>query len=96
MNVHSADTQNVSGGMNVHSAMAALFVGAGERAPGRETEGGMNVHSGPPGRVSLPLAGKVQPALREVSPAQAKKSGEALREIFPDLFKDRAGSGDNR
>jgi hypothetical protein len=96
MDVHSASGRSSPGGMNVHSDMAAIFVGVGEVAPAAEIADGMNVHSAPAGRVSQPLAGKVQPALREVSPAQAKKSGEALREIFPDLFKNRAGSGDNR
>ena len=36
---------------------------------------------------ALPLLGKVQPARGEVTAAAPKKSGEALREILPELFK---------
>jgi len=38
----------------------------------------------------LPLLGRVQPAHQEVSASAAKRTGEALREIFPDLL---AGGG---
>ncbi len=37
-------------------------------------------------RVGLPVLGKVKPARREVSAAAPKKSGEALAELFPELF----------
>lgn len=57
-----------------------LFVGAGELAPMAPVE---------PKRKSLPIAGKVTPAVAEVGASTPKKSGEALREIFPALFEDK-------
>jgi hypothetical protein len=32
------------------------------------------------------MAGKAQPARAEVAPSAPRRSGEALREILPDLF----------
>jgi hypothetical protein len=57
-----------------------LFVGAGELAPVAQPEK----------KRHLPIAGKVTPAVAEVSAASPKKSGEALREIFPALFEPRS------
>jgi hypothetical protein len=62
---------------------ARLFVGTGERAAA-------SAAAPPPAddaRRRLPLAGKVQPALREVSAAAPRRSGAELRELFPDLFR---------
>jgi hypothetical protein len=39
-----------------------------------------------PRTVSLPILGKVQPALREVARGAPRRSGDALREILPGLF----------
>jgi hypothetical protein len=60
------------------------FAGVGEMS--------LSVEESPPSspgaaRRQLPLYGKVTPASREASPATPKKSGEALREIFPALWK---------
>jgi hypothetical protein len=65
--------------------LAAMFVGVGEVAA-RETR---HLGAEPPARarVLLPVLGKVKPARAEVPAGTAKKSGEALREIFPDLFE---------
>jgi hypothetical protein len=54
-----------------------LFVGAGELAAAAPVEK----------RLHLPVAGKVTPAAAEVSASAPKKTGEALREIFPALFE---------
>ncbi len=56
-----------------------LFVGAGELAPAAPVER----------KRHLPLAAKVTPAVAEVAASTPKKSGEALREIFPALFEDK-------
>jgi hypothetical protein len=40
-----------------------------------------------PPRLRLPIAGKVERAVNEVSAAAPRKSGAELRAIFPDLFK---------
>ncbi|MCU1277084.1 MAG: hypothetical protein JWM53_630, partial [bacterium] len=62
---------------------ATLFVGPGElAAPSPGT-----VPAAPSrARASLPLLGRVQPAHQEVSASAAKRTGTALREIFPDLL----------
>jgi hypothetical protein len=60
-------------------ALAALFVGTGELAPPAPAAARP--------KHALPLLGKVQPARGEVTAATPKKSGEALREILPELFK---------
>lgn len=63
--------------------LAELFVGPGELAATP-----LETPASSPGaaRRQLPLYGKVVPAAREASPAGPKKSGEALRELFPRLF----------
>lgn len=68
--------------------LRALFVGVGELA--REVEGKRPVEPPPErARASLPILGKVRPARAEASPAVERKTGESLREIFPDLFEGR-------
>ena len=66
--------------------LRAMFVGAGvlvrDDAASRRFE--------PPpskARSLLPILGKVRPARAEVPAGTERKSGEALREIFPDLFE---------
>ena len=60
---------------------ARMFVGSGEVGPNAAT------NAAPPRpRVALPMAGKVRPALAEVSRSAEKKSGAALRELFKDLY----------
>jgi hypothetical protein len=63
-----------------HGALRAMFVGVGEATPplGRAADRA---------RVSLPLMGRPLPAHREVAAGAPKKSGDALREILPDLFE---------
>jgi hypothetical protein len=58
--------------------IARMFVGIGELAP----QVTVATHQ------SLPVLGRPQPGKQEVSASAAKKSGEALREIFPTLFED--------
>jgi|SRR5580692_5857623 hypothetical protein len=60
--------------------LAALFVGTGPvavRAPERDLAK----------KVTLPLLGKVKPAVAEVSAGAPRKTGQSLREILPDLFE---------
>jgi hypothetical protein len=65
-------------------ALARLFVGPG---PLHAVEAG-HVHPSPAAaREALPLLGKVKPAAQEVAPGAAKKSGDALKEILPQLFE---------
>lgn len=61
-------------------ARARLFVGPGPLALSDEAPP-------EPARLRLPIAGKVAPALKEVSVAAPRKSGPELRVLFPDLFK---------
>jgi hypothetical protein len=72
----------------VEAALLRLFVGVGELAPLRSIAA-----PAPPAEVrrGLPLLGRVQPALREVSRGAPKQSGEALRELFPALFDKEPG-----
>jgi hypothetical protein len=39
-------------------------------------------------RRPLPVLGRPQPGKQEVPASAAKKTGDALREIFPSLFED--------
>ena len=66
------------------SDLAAMFVGAGETAP-REAPAVAAVASA---RRSLPMLGKVRPAIAEASAGKERRTGEALREILPALFGD--------
>ena len=75
--------RSVAAPLSVADERARLFVGIGERAAA-------SAAAPPPAddaRRRLPLAGKVQPALREVSAAAPRRSGAELRELFPDLFR---------
>jgi hypothetical protein len=68
--------------------LTACFVGIGASSPAAPP-----LSWSPPAvvRRSLPLYGKVQAAEREVGAAAPRKSGEALRELFPGLFDDGSG-----
>ena len=65
-------------------ALASLFVGAGELSPSPAVPIPADVPA--EARRSLPVLGKVKPALAEATSATPRRSGDALREIFPDLF----------
>jgi len=67
------------------AALRAMFVGVGELA---RVERAIEPSVGR-ARASLPILGKVRPARAEASPATDRKTGEALREILPDLFEPR-------
>jgi hypothetical protein len=61
-------------------AFASLFAGPGELAhPDRSPQRAAS-------KRSLPVLGKVQPALAEASRGAPRRTGEALREILPGLF----------
>lgn len=65
---------------------AALFTGTGERAPLR----GLSAAVSPAkARRTLPLLGRGQPAAAEVGRGE-KRTGEALRVLFPGLFDESA------
>jgi hypothetical protein len=63
--------------------LAELFVGPGELAAAAVEKPAASPAAA---RRQLPLYGKVVPAAGEASPAAPKKSGEALRDLFPQLF----------
>jgi hypothetical protein len=77
------------------SALARLFVGAGELGPvvgpAPARTDGVRARRGLPlldgGAFDGAALRKAEPARGEVPPSAPRKSGEALREIFPDLFK---------
>ncbi len=64
-----------------HAELRAMFVGVGELA--------LRVAAPTRARVELPMLGKVKPAVAEVSSRGPKRSGEALREILPELFEPK-------
>ena len=66
-------------------ALGRMFVGEGELAPPQ-----LSVVPPAPAhaRLALPMLGKVRPAEREVPRTAERKTGEALREIFNELFDD--------
>ncbi len=66
-------------------AHARMFVGEGVLAPPR---GAPMPESPVHARRALPVLGKVRPAEKEVPRAADRKTGEALREIFTELFDD--------
>lgn len=63
------------------SALTRMFVGIGERAPATRAE---------TRRVALPVLGKVQPGRGEVARTVPRKTGEALRDLFPALLATSA------
>jgi hypothetical protein len=67
--------------------ITSLFVGAGELAPAVAPA----AHSVTKARRALPMLGKVKPAVAEATPATERKTGEALKEIFPTLFEEPKG-----
>ena len=69
------------------SRVARMFVGPGELGPPATRTPSPNAHKGQKGKVALPLAGKVKPAVAEATSGSPRRSGEALRELFPDLFE---------
>ena len=73
------------------ASLRAMFVGPGELAPVSDPPES-SFTSATRARVSLPLLGKVKPAELEVSSGTAKRTGEALKEIFPTLFAAPAAS----
>jgi hypothetical protein len=64
------------------NGIAAIFVGTGELA---RVEGAATPAPGRP-RTSLPMLGKVKPALAEAPSGTERRTGEALKEILPSLF----------
>jgi hypothetical protein len=72
--------------------IAAMFVGAGELAP--TAEPARAVISRP--RTSLPMVGKVKPALAEATAGAERRTGEALREILPALFEPAPLEGESK
>jgi hypothetical protein len=64
--------------------LAQMFVGPGELAPMSEAQP-VEV----PAPRKLPLLGKVQAARGEVSARSERRTGEALREILPELFEPK-------
>jgi hypothetical protein len=73
----------VSGVPLEHEAIARLLVGTGElfvADPAEVPPPPVAVRSG------LKALGKVKPAAAEMTPGTPKRSGEALKEIFPSLF----------
>ncbi len=68
-----------------HPHIARMFVGEGELAPGRDPE----AIPQPPRslRRRLPVLGKGRPGAREARRSADKKTGAALKELFPSLFE---------
>ncbi len=64
---------------------AAMFVGAGERAP---LQVRVAASSPAKARRALPTLGRGQPAAAEVGRGE-RRTGEAMRALFPTLFADR-------
>jgi hypothetical protein len=71
------------------SEAAALFVGVGDVAP--PVDAAAVLPSPGRARVALPVLGRPLPAKGEVAAGTAKRSGEALRAILPDLFEPESG-----
>jgi hypothetical protein len=65
------------------TALTAMYVGPGELALARALA--EPVASRP--RTSLPMLGRVKPALAEASSKTERRTGDALKEIFPTLFE---------
>lgn len=78
--------RDVAVGAAPWSALTAMFTGHGELA---------TAPSAPPvvamrPRTSLPMLGKVKPAVAEAASGTERRTGEALKEIFPTLFERTA------
>lgn len=74
-------------------ALARTFVGAGPLVAVERTREAQPAKA----RVGLPVLGRAQPAKAEAPSSKPKQSGEALREIFPELFRgrdDKEGKGE--
>jgi hypothetical protein len=72
-------------------ALSEMFVGPGERAPAR----GRAAASAPTSlRRALPTLGRGQPATDEVGRGE-RRTGAALRELFPGLFEEREPGSDD-
>jgi len=71
------------------AALRRMFVGVGELAPA--PAGGAVPPPAAQLRRSLPVLGKVKPAIAEVSAGAPRRTGEALKEIFPELFDKPKG-----
>ncbi|MGH7434888.1 MAG: radical SAM protein [Polyangiaceae bacterium] len=69
------------------SRIARMFVGPGELGPPATRTPSPNADKGQKGKVALPLAGKVKPAVAEATAGSPRRSGEALKELFPGLFE---------
>lgn len=72
-----------------HGDVRVQFVGVGELV--REVI--VREPSTARARASLPMLGKVRPAIAEASPAADRKTGDALREILPALFPEEHRRG---
>ena len=70
------------------TSLTAMFVGPGELAP--QLAAAVPAVARP--RTSLPMLGKVKPALAEASSATQRRTGGALKEIFPTLFEPTSAS----
>jgi hypothetical protein len=67
-----------------HTRLRRMFVGMGASAPPEQV-----AVPAPPreARLQLPVLGKGQPGPEEAPRTAEKKTGEALRDVFPDLFE---------
>jgi hypothetical protein len=68
------------------STLTAMFVGHGELAPAPAAAPVVAVRP----RTALPMLGKVKPAVAEASSGTVRRTGGALKEIFPTLFEPTA------
>jgi hypothetical protein len=73
------------------TSVTAMFVGPGELAPRLATVAPAAARPRP----SLPMLGKVKPALAEASSRTERRTGDALKEIFPTLFQPAPVSEDD-
>lgn len=78
-----------------HVEISSMFVGVGDLA---RVSPPADLAQTPPAqaRVALPMLGKVKPAIAEVPSSTERKTGEALRAIFPALFEGGASGGDSK
>ena len=71
-----------------NAEIAAMFVGPGELAPAPRAAAPVVTRP----RTSLPMVGKVKPALAEATAGSERRTGDALREILPGLFDGESKS----